>query len=187
MSKKGLNISIALSHFHYTEVVLHPVIDCVALLLSRHLNTCTSLLSQDHSQAEAEPDVAWDVENIASDEDGLVIYDGGTYSRGPTAVFDGSGDASPDQDEALEADKERLERQLSLEVTSQLHTCRPAPCASKSMRKPRGSRCPAALCALSLMLWSSSRPCQLLGGMMQYPTVTYHLHRKICFGPSMHG
>lgn len=52
---------------------------------------------------------------ISSEEDGLVFFDGGTYSRGPSSLLadedfqDGGGDL-------LQADKERLERQLSLEV-----------------------------------------------------------------------
>jgi hypothetical protein len=52
---------------------------------------------------------------ISSEEDGLVFFDGGTYSRGPSSLLtdedfpDGGGDL-------LQADKDRLERQLSLEV-----------------------------------------------------------------------
>lgn len=69
--------------------------------------------------------MAWDVEHIASDEHGLVIFDGGAYSRGPAAIFDDDENSDSGQDEALEADKERLERQLSLEVRSQLSHCRP--------------------------------------------------------------
>ena len=76
---------------------------------------------QDQSKEQADPDVAWDVEHIASDEHGLVIFDGGAYSRGPAAIFDDDDEIDSGQDDALEADKERLERQLSLEVSS--HSC----------------------------------------------------------------
>ena len=75
---------------------------------------------QDQSKEDTDPDVAWDVEHIASDEDGLVIFDGGAYSRGPAAVFDDGDGSSSEHDEDLKADKERLERQLSLEVPSHL-------------------------------------------------------------------
>ena len=92
------------------------------------------LLPQDQSKEDTDPDVAWDVEHIASDEDGLVIFDGGTYSRGPAAVFDGDNDPSSGDDEALEADKERLERQLSLEVSSQLTLPRNGPLVPKRAR-----------------------------------------------------
>lgn len=114
---------ICLHAFHHASIALH-----LAAMLSHVPKTCTLLFPQDHSQEEKEPDVAWDVEDIASNENGLVIFDGGAYSRGPTAIFDDSGDSSPGQDEALEADKDRLERQLSLEASSQLRMCTPAPC-----------------------------------------------------------
>ena len=60
----------------------------------------------------------WEEEIISSEEDGLVFFDGGTYSRGPSSllaeeVFEGG--------DLLQADKERLERQLSLEVTHSHH------------------------------------------------------------------
>lgn len=71
------------------------------------------------SKEEAASDTAWDVEYVASDEDGLVIFDGGTYSRGPAALFDKDDAASPSVDDvALEADKERLERHFSLEASA---------------------------------------------------------------------
>lgn len=71
------------------------------------------------SKEEAASDTAWDVEYVASDEDGLVIFDGGTYSRGPAALFDRDDAASPSSDDvALEADKERLERHFSLEAST---------------------------------------------------------------------
>lgn len=57
---------------------------------------------------------------MSSEEDGLVIFDGGTYSRGPSSLIAAEeefGGADSDGVEALEADKERLERQLQLEVT----------------------------------------------------------------------
>ena len=61
------------------------------------------------------------------DEDGLVYFDGGTYSRGPSSLVDaGEGGAaaeSPEDDAGsgeqggvLDADRERLERQLTLQV-----------------------------------------------------------------------
>lgn len=74
-------------------------------------------LVQEQSTEEAESDSAWDVEHLASDEDGLVIFDGGTYSRGPTMLIELDAAASSEADEALEADKERLKRQLSLEAS----------------------------------------------------------------------
>ncbi|CAL5219058.1 g818 [Coccomyxa viridis] len=77
-----------------------------------------SATAKDQSKGEANPDVAWDVEHIASDEHGLVIFDGGAYSRGPAAIFDDDENSDSGQDEALEADKERLERQLSLEPST---------------------------------------------------------------------
>lgn len=60
---------------------------------------------------------AWDVEYVASDEEGLVIFDGGTYSRGPAALLEPGEVATSGSDESLEADRERLQRQLSLEVS----------------------------------------------------------------------
>ncbi len=56
----------------------------------------------------------WEEEIISSEEDGLVIFDGGTYSRGPSSLLAMEDFYSEDAD--LQADKERLERQLSLEV-----------------------------------------------------------------------
>ena len=53
---------------------------------------------------------------IAEDEDGLVIFDGGSYSRGPSQLMDVlAATLSPDQD-ALQIDRDNLERQLELEV-----------------------------------------------------------------------
>ena len=76
--------------------------------------------AQEEAKAEAEDDTAWDEETIASDEEGLVIFDGGTYSRGPAALVELGGAAGAGDGEDLEADKERLERQLTLEVCTQL-------------------------------------------------------------------
>ena len=76
--------------------------------------------AQEEAKAEAEDDTAWDEETIASDEEGLVIFDGGTYSRGPAALVELGGAADAGNDEDLEADKERLERQLTLEVCTKL-------------------------------------------------------------------
>ena len=61
------------------------------------------------------------------DEDGLVFFDGGTYSRGPSSLVeaeegfaeDESAEEPPESREeggALDADRERLERQLTLQV-----------------------------------------------------------------------
>ncbi len=61
--------------------------------------------------------MAWDVEYIASNEEGLVIFDGGTYSRGPAVLLEPGEVAISSGDESLEADRERLQRQLSLEVS----------------------------------------------------------------------
>ncbi|CAK0747075.1 hypothetical protein CVIRNUC_001740 [Coccomyxa viridis] len=72
----------------------------------------------EEAKAEAEDDTAWDEETIASDEEGLVIFDGGTYSRGPAALVELGGAAGAGDDEDLEADKERLERQLTLEPST---------------------------------------------------------------------
>ncbi len=65
----------------------------------------------------------WEEEIISSEEDGLVIFDGGTYSRGPSSLIvakEDFGGADSAGVEALEADKERLERHLQLEV---MHLC----------------------------------------------------------------
>ncbi|CAL8461581.1 g1112 [Coccomyxa elongata] len=58
----------------------------------------------------------WEEEIISSEEDGLVIFDGGTYSRGPSSLLAMEDFNSGDAD--LQADKERLERQLSLETST---------------------------------------------------------------------
>ncbi|KAK9909661.1 hypothetical protein WJX75_005765 [Coccomyxa subellipsoidea] len=73
------------------------------------------------ASAQALRDIAtqeeWEEEMISSEEDGLVFFDGGTYSRGPSSLLtdedfpDGGGDL-------LQADKDRLERQLSLETST---------------------------------------------------------------------
>ncbi|EIE22064.1 hypothetical protein COCSUDRAFT_66811 [Coccomyxa subellipsoidea C-169] len=71
------------------------------------------------ASAQALRDIAakdeWEEEIISSEEDGLVFFDGGTYSRGPSSllaeeVFEGG--------DLLQADKERLERRLSLEAST---------------------------------------------------------------------
>ena len=62
-------------------------------------------------------DVAWDVEYVASDEEGLVIFDGGTYSRGPAALLEPDEASNSGGSESLESDRERLQRQLALEAS----------------------------------------------------------------------
>jgi hypothetical protein len=83
----------------------------------------------------------WEYDEIASDEDGLVFFDGGTYSRGPSVLVDAgdeegeegraeegpegweeSEDGEEEDSGQLGADKDRLERQLSLEVGRMLLT-----------------------------------------------------------------
>lgn len=77
---------------------------------------------------DGEASTAWEHDEVDCDEDGLVYFDGGTYSRGPSSLVDaGEGgaddDESPEEDAgsgeqggALDADRERLERQLTLQV-----------------------------------------------------------------------
>jgi hypothetical protein len=85
---------------------------------------------QDAGDGQSSESQQWETETISSEEDGLVIFDGGTYSRGPSSLLGtyisddvGGGDDADDVSgpaddlaDQLHVDKERLERQLTLEV-----------------------------------------------------------------------
>ena len=110
-----LQLSTQLSWFCMQHVLMWHAQSLTALSGLGRSSSKTSF-AQEEANAEAEDDTAWDEETIASDEEGLVIFDGGTYSRGPAALVELGGAAGAGDDEDLEADKQRLERQLTLEV-----------------------------------------------------------------------
>ena len=90
----------------------------------------------------------WEVETISSEEEGLVFFDGGTYSRGPPSLLpadisshdgDGGGESAGDGGaDLLDADKDRLERQLTLQVNHFTLRCRTRKKPGLNILKPGG-------------------------------------------------